>query len=117
MRGERARMAAALFAARRERDNIFGSVDGGFGEPAWDMLLILYIMDAGGREATSRELLAAASVEYQIAEPYIGWLISTGLAGSGEEADTVRLLDAGREMMDAYLDRRSGRGHDRKFMH
>ena len=117
MRGERARRAAQLYASRRQRDRVFVSVDGGFGEPAWDMLLILYIMDAGGRQATIRELLAAAPVERQIAEPYIGWLVSRGLAAFGEGRETVRLLEAGREMMDAYLDTGGGPGHDRKFMH
>ncbi len=117
MRGERARLAADIFTSRRDRDNAFVSVDGGFGEPAWDMLLILYIMDAGGRVATTRELLAAPNVPRDIAEPYIGWLISQGLAAFGEQDGTVRLLDAGRAMMDAYLDKRGGHGHDKKFMH
>lgn len=117
MRGERARLAADIYSSRRDRDKIFVSVDGGFGEPAWDMLLILYIMDAGGRAATTNELLAAPNVPRDIAEPFIGWLVSQGLAGFGEVQGTVRLLEAGREMMDAYLDKRSGRGHDKKFMH
>jgi len=117
MRAQRARLAADLYASRRDRDRIFVSVDGGFGEPAWDMLLILYIMDAGGRAATTNELLAAPNVPRDIAAPYIGWLVSKGLAAFGEVDGTVVLLEAGREMMDAYLDRRSGRGHDKKFMH
>ena len=60
-------MAAQLYASRRQRDRVFVSVDGGFGEPAWDMLLILYIMDAGGRQATIRELLAARGWEQRAA--------------------------------------------------
>ena len=75
------------------------------------------IVDAEGKVATRQELLVAAHVEREIAEPYIGWLISKGLAGFGDEEGTVRLLDAGRTMMDAYLDRRGMRGHDKKFMH
>ena len=110
-------MAAEIFVERRDRDAVFVDVDGGFGEPAWDMLLILYILDAEDKPATRQELLVAAHVEREIAEPYIGWLISKGLAGFGDEEGTVRLRDAGRRMMDAYLDRRGMRGDDRKFMH
>lgn len=117
MRVERARMAADIFASRRDRDAAFVGVEGGFGEPAWDMLLILYILDAEGRVATRHELLIAAHVEREIAEPYIGWLIARGLAGFGEDGGTIRLLDAGRVMMDGYLERRGRRGHDRDFMH
>ncbi|WP_394662277.1 hypothetical protein [uncultured Sphingomonas sp.] len=117
MRGERARMAADIFASRRDRDAAFVGLEGGFGEPAWDMLLVLYITDAVGRCATRQELLVAANVEHAIAEPYIGWLISQGLAGFGEEDGTIRLLDAGRVMMDAYLDLRGMRGRDKKFIH
>lgn len=117
MRGERARLAADIYNSRRDRDSVFTGVDGGFGEPAWDMLLVLYILDAAGKAATTKELLTAPNVPYDIAEPFIGWLVSYGLAGFGEVQGTVRLMDAGREMMDAYLDKRAGRGHDRKFMH
>lgn len=117
MRAERARLAADIFASRRDRDTVFTSVDGGFGEPAWDMLLVLYILDAVGKAATTQELLIAPNVPRDIAEPFIGWLVSQGLAGFGEVQGTVRLLEAGREMMDAYLDKRSRGGHDKKFMH
>lgn len=117
MRVERKRLAAEIFSSRRDRDAAFTGMESGFGEPAWDMLLILYIADAEGGTLTTQELLAAAHVEKEIAEPFIGWLISKGLAGFGEEEGTVRLLAAGRDMMDDYLDRRGGRGHDKKFMH
>lgn len=117
MRGERARLAADIFASRRDRDAAFVGHASGFGEPAWDMMLVLYITDAVGRGATRQELLIAANVEREIAEPYIGWLIAHGLASDDGDDGTVRLLDAGREMMDAYLDRRDMRGRDKKFMH
>ncbi|MGW8136866.1 hypothetical protein ACWGNZ_14800 [Sphingomonas zeae] len=117
IRAERKRLAAEIFVSRRDRDDVFVTVDGGFGEPAWDMLLILYILDAEGKAATREELLVAVHVERAIAEPYIYWLISKGLAASGDEEGTVVLRDAGRDMMDRYLDRRSSRGNDKKFMH
>ena len=117
MRGQRARLAADIFASRRDRDAAFVGVEGGFGEPAWDMMLVLYITDAVGRCATRQELLVAASIEREIAEPYIGWLISKGLAEYGDDEGTIRLCEAGREMMDRYLDGRGQSRHDKKFMH
>ncbi|MDR6144971.1 hypothetical protein QE363_000764 [Sphingomonas sp. SORGH_AS870] len=117
MRAERKRLAAEIFVSRRDRDAAFASVEGGFGEPAWDMLLLLYLADSEGGSATHQELLFAAHVERDLAEPYIGWLVSKGLAAFGEVEGTIRLLEAGRNMMDRYLDRRVMRGPDKKFMH
>ncbi len=116
IRVERARLAAEMYAARRERDAAFAGIEDGFGEPAWDMLLLLYIADAEGRAATRAELINAASVEVAIAEPYIGWMISQALAAE-DETGAIRLREPGRAKMNAYLDRLSTRRNDRKFMH
>lgn len=116
IRVERARIAAEMYAARRERDAAFAGIEDGFGEPAWDMLLLLYVADAEGRAATRAELIAGTNVEPSIAERYILWLISQALAAEGD-AGAVRLHDPGRAKMDAYLDRLGTRRNDRKFMH
>lgn len=117
IRAERKRLAAEIFISRRDRDAAFPGMEGGFGEPAWDMLLVLYIADAEGGALPTKELLRAAHVESEIAQPYVTWLIAKGLAGYVDDTGIVRLLDAGREMMDGYLDRRGTRGRDRNFMH
>jgi len=116
IRADRARIAAQMYAARRERDAAFEGIEGGFGEPAWDMLLVLYVADAEGRVATRDELIVAANVETAIAEPYIGWMISQGLA-TRDDTGGIRLRDPGRAKMDAYFDRLGTRRNERKFMH
>lgn len=116
IRVERARIAAEMYAARRERDAAFVGIEGGFGEPAWDMLLLLYVADAEGRAATRAELITAANVEEAIAVPYIGWMISQALAAE-DDTGAIRLREPGRAKMDAYLDRLGTRRNDRKFMH
>ncbi|APX64583.1 hypothetical protein AV944_00525 [Sphingomonas sp. LK11] len=104
MPGERARLAANIFASRRTRDEVFTDLLGGFGEPAWDMLLVLYIADYAGTTQSASDLVEATRVEAPTAKPYIGWLMSQGLVKVDD--DDVTLTDEGRKRMDAYLDRR-----------
>lgn len=110
MTDDRARIAAELYADRRERDRIFGDARDGFGEPGWDMLLRLYVAEAGGRAPCEDALLSDAGVERALAEPFLLWLCSFGLCevGGGEDPArrTVRLQERGRAMMELYLDRR-----------
>lgn len=116
IRVERARIAAEMYAARRERDAAFAGIEDGFGEPAWDMLLLLYVADAEGRAAPRAELIAGTNVEASIAERYITWMTSQALAAE-DDAGAVRLREPGRVKMDAYFDRLGTRRNDRKFMH
>lgn len=116
IRVERARIAAEMYAARRERDAAFVGIEDGFGEPAWDMLLLLYVADAEGRAATRAELIAGTNVDAAVTERYIKWMTSQALAAE-EDSGAVRLREPGREKMDAYLDRLGTRRNDRKFMH
>ena len=97
-------LAEALLASRRLRDSIFvGHVDG-FGEPAWDTLLLLFAEMAKGRMSVSTgELLAATSAPEEIARPYIAWLASHGLVSRQDE--TVALTEQGQRLMTAYLER------------
>ncbi|WP_294292652.1 hypothetical protein [uncultured Sphingomonas sp.] len=108
-REERARLAAKIFADRRKRDELFGRYSAGLGEPAWDMLLLLYADDAAGAVMRAGPLVAACGQAPEIVLPYLGWLKSqrlVDLQGLGEIADApVTLLDQGRGLMDAYLER------------
>lgn len=117
LREERARMAAAIYADRRDRDLLFAGYGDGLGEPAWDMLLMLYMRDAVGLPVTAGDLVAATGRPAELAWPFLGWLKSQNLialAGIGREADdAVTLQDEGRALMDAYLDRRGGEGRGR----
>lgn len=101
--------AARLYAARKTRDEIFGADRDGFGEPSWDMLLLLASADAQGRNVLEDELRLSAGVPTDIAGTYQEWLVSRELAIREIEqtADQTgfRLSDRGRELMAAYLER------------
>lgn len=49
-RTELARRAAALLKVRRARNDLLGAAF--FGEPAWDMLLALYVAESNGTKTT-----------------------------------------------------------------
>lgn len=110
MTRHRALIAAQLYADRRDRDEVFGGASVGFGEPAWDMLLQLYIFDEAGRRCTSADLIDAAGVEAALAAPFLRWLATYGLIrvsdGSGPEDSDVQLEPVGRTRLEAFLDRR-----------
>lgn len=110
-------MAAAIYADRRDRDLLFAGYGEGLGEPAWDMLLMLYMRDAVGLPVTAGDLVAATGRPAELAWPFLGWLKSQdliALVGIGKDPDdVVTLQDEGRALMDAYLDRRGGEGRGR----
>lgn len=110
MTRHRAQIAAQLYADRRERDEVFGGASAGFGEPAWDMLLQLYIFEAAGRRCTSADLIDAAGVEAALAAPFLRWLTTYGLIrlspGSSPEDTEVQLEPVGRTRLEAFLDSR-----------
>jgi hypothetical protein len=54
-------VAERLYAERRRRDEHFPP--GLFGEPAWDLLLALFIAHEDGRDLTLDEAFAAARIE------------------------------------------------------
>lgn len=110
MTDARAQLASQLYADRRDRDLIFGTAaKAGFGEPAWDMLLALYTMEANGDQCSGEDLIAAAGVEADIAVRYLQWMVSYGLmrVSDGEFAQfgKVQLEAVGRSRLEAFLDR------------
>ncbi|MGR6329232.1 hypothetical protein ACU5AX_09210 [Sphingomonas sp. XXL09] len=107
----RVQRAFELYAARRARDAAFGAAADGFGEPAWDMLLILCVHDGPGGGLTRDTLLDAAGGTRMIAERYLDWLASRELITVDvENGDTViRLQEHGRVLLQAYFDRETKR--------
>lgn len=67
-----AEVARRLLRARRQRDRRFG--DGLFADPAWDMLLDLYVMSQTGGRVSVGSLCAAAGVPQTTALRWIGVL-------------------------------------------
>lgn len=95
--------AVGLQRSRRLRDDVFGSHASGFGEPAWDMLLDLFIADAQGARSTAAELASREHVEATTGHTFLRWLASRGLVMIA--GDDVALEERGRELMLAYLER------------
>jgi len=96
-------VAEALLRSRRLRDEIFQGHTDGFGEPAWDSMLLLYAAKARGRPAVSvEELLAVTCAPAEIANPYIAWLTSHQLVQ--REGGEVALTDRGQALMSSYLE-------------
>lgn len=102
------KLASNIYAQRRLRDRIIG--ERLFGEPAWDMLLALYIFPARG------EMLTVSSLSYAAEVPQatgIRWqkiltdqrLIERGPDGVDARKKFLRLTPAGRTMMDRILTR------------
>lgn len=102
-------LAKQLYDQRRDRNRMFGELADGFGEPAWDVLLVLYIGHSGGTVIETGPLLTATDVEEGTVATYVRWLIGHGLAETSRPAEPlsgrITLTAAGVELMDAYLDR------------
>ena len=110
MAAQRAQSAFRLYAARREHDKLFGPDGQGFGEPAWDMLLMLYVHDASLQPITREALIVAAGSAANVADRYLDWLVSRGLVATDQDDQTiVRMQPSGRDLMDRYLDAEAGR--------
>jgi DNA-binding MarR family transcriptional regulator len=101
-----AAIAQEEYANRRRRDRIFGS--GVFAEPAWDMLLDLYVQEHLGRAVSIQSLCVAASVPPTTALRWIGRLIDRGLllrtpSRHDNRVVHVGLTADGRAGMEQYL--------------
>lgn len=101
-----ARVAESILRQRRRRNEYFRASL--FAEPAWDMLLELYVRDSSGASATAAQLLMATVTPTSTATRWLalleddGWIIRRAhpfQAGT----DFVELTDKAREAMKAYL--------------
>lgn len=95
--------ARQLYEARRDRDEIFGEDASGFGEPAWDMLLLLASADTS---VPIGELLTGAGTAAATATHYVDWLTSRRLASVGD-AGAISIGERGRALLTSYLAQRS----------
>lgn len=105
-RGKLIRIARAAFADRQRRPGIFG--DFMFGEPAWDMLLILYITESSDARTTISNLASHSGAPSSTAQRWIELLIDKGLAirhahPTDRRTFFIRLSDKGRAAMDLYF--------------
>jgi DNA-binding MarR family transcriptional regulator len=93
------------FNERRRRVALFGRAM--FGEPAWDMLLTLYILDVSGQRQTIGALLHFSGTPMSTAKRWLDYLEAHGLVCREEHPTDrrtafVALSDKARNMLNLY---------------
>lgn len=96
--------ARALISDRKRRARFFGR--GMLGEPAWDMLLRLYVAEKG--LLTIRDLIVMTEEPKTTALRWISYLENKGFVRRRPDSVDrrlidIELLDRGRELLDAYF--------------
>ena len=101
-----ATVAARVYAARRRRERYFDPAI--FADPAWDMLLDLFIAKARGKEIRTSSLCLAAAVPPATALRWIAVLERQGLiqrrgAAGDRRVKLIALTAQGYRVMRQYL--------------
>lgn len=96
--------AQAIFAERGRRSQFFSKSV--FGEPAWEMLVTLYIMD--GRRVTVGKLVTMIDAPQTTALRWLQYLERKRYVARRSDPDDKRvvcieLLEEGRQRLDAYF--------------
>ena len=106
-------IARDMYAARRQRDEAFGNPDL-FGEPAWDIMLDLYIAHVEGKPVSVSSACIGSASPSTTGLRWLGILADHELIVRTHDPDDqrrvlVRLTDAGLAAMDRYLENIPGR--------
>jgi DNA-binding MarR family transcriptional regulator len=101
------RLALKIVASRRRRDAFFGQ--GLFGEPAWDLLLELYVAEQAQRRVCITRVCEATAVAFTTALRWIERLEKDGLVTRKVDVLDrrriwVMLTDRGSNAMREYLE-------------
>jgi hypothetical protein len=95
-------VAERLIAERRKREEYFPA--GLFGEPAWDLLLALYVAHDDRRPVPLAEAYQAAKVDSRGGPLLVERLVASGLvARSHDHDDAILLTDHGWDRLSDYL--------------
>ena len=95
-------VAERLYAERRKRDEHFPA--GLFGEPAWDLLLALFIAHDDGRSVSLNEAFEAARIDSRRGPTLIEKLIAAGLVTrSHNRGNAILLTEHGIDRLSDYL--------------
>ena len=102
--------AKRLYRERRARAAVFGSDEDLFGEPAWDMLLHLFVAGQEHRLVRVNDSCAAAAVPRTTALRWLQTLTRRELVERVDDhrdsrGGLVRLSPRGTELIDRYLAR------------
>jgi DNA-binding MarR family transcriptional regulator len=97
--------ARQIYEKRQERIARFGSQM--FGEPAWEMLLILYLEEGGERQSQTR-LADLSGASRSTAMRWIDHLVRNGLAHredhpTDKRRNFIALSEKGRRQLELYL--------------
>ena len=103
-------LAQQEYASRRSRERCFAANI--FAEPAWDMLLDLYVQQHRGRPVSIHSLCIAAAVPATTALRWIGKLDDCGLVARERSARDNRVIHValtahGLAAMERYLSHRA----------
>lgn len=98
--------AKAIYDSRRRRAEFFN--DQYFGEPAWDMLLDLFISFQAGREVDVTSISIASAAPPTTALRWLGILEAAGMvlrrdSGNDKRRTYIELSDQGLIAMKSYL--------------
>jgi DNA-binding MarR family transcriptional regulator len=102
--------ARQIYDKRQKRIARFGSQM--FGEPAWEMLLILYLEEGGERQSQTR-LADLSGAARSTAMRWIDYLVRKGLAHredhpTDKRRNFIALSDKGRQLLELYLSETCG---------
>ncbi len=100
--------ARARYDARRKRNSAFEGIEL-FGEPAWDILLDLYIAYAGGKRVSVSSACIGSAAPPTTGLRWLGVLQAAGLVEREHDPRDqrrvlVHLSDRGVEKMETYFD-------------
>jgi hypothetical protein len=95
-------VAERLYAERRRRDEYFPAAL--FGEPAWDLLLALFIAHDEGRHVSLQEAYSAAKIDAHDGPALVDRLVGAGLVSrSHNRWNAILLTDQGMDRLGDYL--------------
>jgi hypothetical protein len=99
-------IASSIHDARKRRMNLFDASL--FGEPAWDMLLTLFIARCRGQQVTTTRLCAAGGAPHATGLRWIGLLNAQGLlqrlrAPGDARVMLIELTETGYGLMRRYV--------------
>jgi DNA-binding MarR family transcriptional regulator len=103
-------LAARLYRFRRRRDRVFGAI---FGEPAWDILLDLFIMEAKAKRVAVSSACIASGASHATALRQIDELVRCALVLRERDPHDKRrtyiaLSDEGMHKMGLALEQLAG---------
>lgn len=99
-----AQLAGAILAFRRHRAQVLPSDI--FGEPAWELMLDLFVADAHGHRLTGRAVANRSNIPGSVMSRWLKYLTAEGLLvgdGDGNLDDSLTLSGIGMERIEKLL--------------